>query len=86
MDEDMSGTKLEHIAGGREEVERMMSAGESFGSVEEMIDEARLTEEEKAALWLLAWSMRDKHVQQRETRGLLAYLSSIPRDFARRAS
>jgi hypothetical protein len=84
-DEDMSQTRLEHLAGGREEVERMMRAGESFSSVETMIDEARLTEEEKAALWLFAWSMRDKRAQQRETRGLLAYLSSIPRDFARTA-
>ena len=82
----MSHTKLEHIAGHWEEVERRMSAGESFSSVEDMIDESRLTEEEKAALWLFAWSMRDKRAQQRETRGLLAYLSGIPRDLARSGS
>ncbi len=51
-----------------------------------MIDEAELTEEEKAALWLFAWSMRDQRAQRRETRGLLAYLSSVPRDFARSGS
>ncbi len=82
----MSQTDLEHIAGRWEEVERLMSAGESFSSVEHMIDETRLTEDEKAALWLLAWSMRDRRTQQRETRGLLAYLSSVPRDLARSGS
>ncbi len=82
----MSHIKLEPIAGGREEVERMMSAGESFGAVEALIDEAQLSEEEKAALWLFAWSMRDRRTQQRETRGLLAYLSSVSRDFARNGS
>jgi hypothetical protein len=82
----MSHTKHERIADSREEVERMMSVGESFAAIEAMIDEAQLTEEEKAALWLFAWSMRDKRTQRRETRGLLAYLSSIPRDFARSGS
>ena len=84
----MSDTKEkpESIVGGREEVERMMSAGESFGAVETMIDQTELTEEEKAALWLFAWSMRDRRVQRRETRGLLAYLSSVPGDLARSGS
>ena len=40
----------------------------------------------KAALWLFAWSMRDRRAQQRETRGLLAYLSTAPRDLARTGS
>ena len=82
----MSHAKHERIADSRDEVERMMSVGESFGAVETMIDEAQLNEEEKAALWLFAWSMRDKRTQRRETRGLLAYLSGIPRDFARSGS
>ena len=82
----MTQTKLEPIAGHWEEVERRLSAGESFDSVEDVIDKARLTEEEKAALWLFAWSMRDRRAQQRETRGLLAYLSSTPRDLARTGS
>jgi alkylhydroperoxidase family enzyme len=82
----MSPTKHECIADSRDEVERMMSVGESFGAIETMIDEAQLNEEEKAALWLFAWSMRDKREQRRETRGLLAYLSSVPRDFARSGS
>jgi hypothetical protein len=82
----MPHTKQEHIARGQEEVERMMSAGESFGAVELMIEEAQLNEDEKAALWLFAWSMRDKRAQRRETRGLLAYLSSVPQDLARSGS
>ena len=82
----MTQTELEPIAARWEEVERRMSAGDSFSSVEDMIDETQLTEEEKAALWLFAWSMRDKRTQQRETRGLLAYLSGVPRDLARSGS
>jgi hypothetical protein len=85
-EKDMSHTKQENIADSREEVERMMSAGESFGAIETMIEETKLTEEEKAALWLFAWSMRDKRTQRREIRGLLAYLSSVPGDFARSGS
>jgi hypothetical protein len=80
---DTQQDRQEHIVGGREEVERMMSAGESFGAVETMIDEAELTEEEKAALWLFAWSMRDRRTQRRETRGLLVYLSTLPGDLVR---
>lgn len=83
---DTKRDKQESIVDGREEVERMMSAGESFGAVEAMIDQTELTEEEKAALWLFAWSMRDRRVQRRETRGLLAYLSSVPGDLARSGS
>jgi hypothetical protein len=82
----MPHTEQEHIASGREEVERMMGAGAPFGAVETMIDEAAIAEEPKAALWLFAWSMRDKRAQRRETRGMLAYLSSVPRDVARSGS
>jgi hypothetical protein len=82
----MPNTKLEHIADGREEVERMMSAGEPFAGIETMIDEAKLSEEEKAALWLFAWSMRDRRTQRRETHGMLAYLSGLPGELARDAS
>ena len=78
--------KQESIAARKEEVERLMSAGDSFGAVEAMIDEAELNEEEKAALWLFAWSMRDRRAQRRETRGLLAYLASVPGDLARSGS
>jgi hypothetical protein len=83
---DAQQDKQEQIVGGREEVERMMSAGDSFGAVETMIDQAEFSEEAKAALWLFAWSMRDRRTQRRETRGLLAYLSTVPGDLVRSAS
>ena len=56
-------------------VEGMMNAGEPFGTVETFINEAAaLNQGEKAALWLLAWSLRDAAVQRREA---LAMVSSV---------
>jgi hypothetical protein len=54
------------------QVEAMMKQGIAFSHVEDAIDTAPLSELHKAALWLLAWSLRD-HVQQRQdARGMLA--------------
>jgi hypothetical protein len=51
------------------EVAELMEAGEPFGAVEDVIDEAAdLTENAKAALWLLAFSMRDPGEQVRIAR------------------
>ena len=47
----------------QEQVEAMMEQGTAFGRVEDAIDAARLSAAHKAALWLLAWSLRD-HAQQ----------------------
>ena len=48
-------------------VEDMMDAGEPFWVVEDFIDQApALDGNQKAALWLLAWSMRSNPVQRRE--------------------
>jgi hypothetical protein len=52
-----------------------MNAGESFGDVEDAIDIADLTEDEKAALWLLAFSMRDPRDQRRDARAYLTHLA-----------
>jgi hypothetical protein len=53
-------------------VEGMMDAREPFGRVENFIDQARaLDGDQKAALWLLAWSMRSSPVQRREARAML---------------
>jgi hypothetical protein len=55
---------------GQEQVEAMMEQGTAFGCVEDAIDAAQLSAEHKAALWLLAWSLRD-HVQQRRDARLM---------------
>jgi cytochrome c-type biogenesis protein CcmH/NrfG len=56
-------------------VEGMMNASEPFGEVETFINEAAaLDHDEKAALWLLAWSLRGAGVQRREA---LATLDSL---------
>jgi hypothetical protein len=49
----------------RDEVERRMSAGETFESIETAIDSTAATDEEKAALWLLAWSEQPRRIRQR---------------------
>jgi hypothetical protein len=57
-------------------VEGMMDASEPFGEVETFINEAAgLGQDEKAALWLFAWSLRDTWVQRREA---LTMLGAFP--------
>jgi len=57
-------------------VEEMMDAGEPLWRVEDFIDQARaLDGNQKAALWLLAWSMRSNPVQRREAREMLSLCS-----------
>ena len=55
---------------GQEQVEAMMEQGTAFPHVEDVIDAGQLSTEHKAALWLLAWSLRD-HVQQRKDARLM---------------
>ena len=53
-------------------VEGMMDDCEPFREVEDFIDQApALDGDQKAALWLLAWSMRSNPVQRREARAML---------------
>ena len=60
-------------------VEGMMSASEPFGEVETFINEAAtLDQDEKAALWLLAWSLRDAWLQRREALAMLGALAWRP--------
>jgi hypothetical protein len=60
-------------------VKGMMDASEPFGEVETFINEAAaLDEEEKAALWLLAWSLRGTWVQRREALAMLTSLEWRP--------
>jgi hypothetical protein len=63
----------------RDVVNGMMDAGEPFGEVETFINEAAaLDQEEKAALWLLAWSLRDAWVQRREALAMVSALAWRP--------
>jgi hypothetical protein len=47
------------------EVERMLHDGQSFELVEEFIDRQLVSEEQKAALWLLAWAEADGGTRRR---------------------
>lgn len=59
----------------RDAVTELMESGERFGDVEDAIDEvANLTRDERAALWLFAFSLRDPIEQQLDAQ---AYLSSL---------
>ena len=60
---------LDHI---QEQVEAMMERGTSFSDVEDVIDASELSTEHKAALWLLAWSLRDVEHQRQDARLTLA--------------
>jgi hypothetical protein len=63
------------LAGYRHAVTELIEAGEPFGDVEHAIDEvADLSTDEKAALWLFAFSMRDPSEQQLDGRAHLAAL------------
>ncbi len=53
---------------GSEQVEAMMEQGMPFTCVEDLIEGARLPQDRKAALWLLAWSLRDPMIQRRDAR------------------
>jgi hypothetical protein len=72
----MSGTQAGlALAGYRDQVAERIKAGEPFGQVEDSIDGvAELTEEENAALWLFAFSLRDPADQQLDAR---SYLTSL---------
>ena len=57
----------------RDGVTDLIEAGEPFGEVEEAIEHADLELDQKSALWLMAFSKRDRSEQ---TRGALAGVSS----------
>ncbi len=51
-----------------EEVEGMIDQGTAFARVEDAIDAAQFSKHHKAALWLLAWSLRDPAIQRHDAR------------------
>ncbi len=55
-----------------QQVEGMMQQDTAFACVEDAIDAARLSSHHKAALWLLAWSLRDPALQRRDARLMAA--------------
>lgn len=69
----MSGTQLRPVlARYRDAVAEQMKAGEPFGHVEDGIDRvADLNQDEKAALWLFAFSLREPAEQQFDARAHL---------------
>jgi hypothetical protein len=73
----MGGThRRQGLASYRDSVAEQINAGNAFGEVEDAIDQlAALTTDEKAALWLFAFSLRDRAEQQLEARAHLASLA-----------
>lgn len=69
----MSATHTPSLARYRDAVTELMEMGETFGDVEDAIDEvAELTQDQKAALWLFAFSLRDRKDQELDARAHLA--------------
>jgi hypothetical protein len=60
----------------REEVEELMDHGTPFEHVEDVINATELSEDEKAGLWLLAWSLRDPLLQRQDARFTLAMIAN----------
>jgi hypothetical protein len=59
-------------------VEAMVAAGTAFGLVEDVIEASDLLLDEKAALWMLAWSGVGPQAQEQVARAKL----SLVRDMA----
>jgi hypothetical protein len=70
----MAGTDQKSILAGHvDSVSERMKAGEPFGTVEDLIDQlANLNMDQKAALWLFAFSLRDRSEQELDARIYLA--------------
>jgi hypothetical protein len=60
----------------RSEIDARMRRGHSFTSLEdEVIEPSDLSEDEKSALWLYAWSFVSRRAQRREARAHIARLT-----------
>jgi hypothetical protein len=51
-----------------QQVESLIAQGVAFARVEDAIEAARFSQAHKAALWLLAWSLREAQMQLRDAR------------------
>jgi len=57
----------------RHEIDAALRRGESFSVIEEeVIERCALSDDQKSALWLYAWSFVDPRVQRREARAHLS--------------
>jgi hypothetical protein len=72
----MSGTQHRpFLANYRDDIVAEFKAGVPFGDIEDSIDSIdELSKDEKAALWLFAFSLRDPSEQQLEARAHLVAL------------
>jgi hypothetical protein len=59
----------------RSRVEQLVTTGRPFCDIEDVIDAAPLRNDQKAALWLLAWSYQEPKMQRRMARETLAALA-----------
>ena len=63
------------LASYRDAVTELVTSGEPFSNVEHAIHEAAdLTKQQRAALWLFAFSLRDQSEQQVDARVHLAFV------------
>ena len=68
----MTGSAPLRFDQSQQQVEAMMEQGTTFSDVEEVIDASQFSTVHKAALWLLAWSLRDVEQQRQDARLTLA--------------
>jgi hypothetical protein len=75
------------LAGFRDEVTALTVEGCPLGDVEDAINaQSALTEDQKAALWLFAFSLRDRSEKRRQAQALLAVaveVTGAERDLSR---
>lgn len=62
------------LAEAQGQIEMLAELGEPFERVEAAIEQTELSEEEKSALWLLAWSTQERDVRLRVAKDVLASL------------
>ena len=72
----MTGNEPPSFDQNQEQVEAMMEQGTAFCDVEDVIDTSQFSTVHKAALWLLAWSLRDVEHQRQDARLTLAAVAT----------
>ena len=68
------------LAGFRDTVTELTEGGSALRDVEDAINaQPALTEDQRAALWLFAFSLRDRSEKRRQARDVLAIAVEVPR-------